>query len=149
MCMGHSCNSSSKLDLNILSICRNEVLAWLASIGAEHMVPAKKATNLPTMTEDDWLRLQPKAAKAAVAAKEAAEKPSQTAAKSKEIAPKAKEFAPKAKETAASKPKGRPRYDQMSALYHERSCWLCTNAVQIYYFHFAHRFLCVLQPLHS
>ncbi len=113
------------------------------------MVPAKKATNLPTMTEDDWLRLQPKAAKAAVAAKEAAEKPSQTAAKSKETAPKAKEFAPKAKETAASKPKGRPRYDQMSALYHERSCWLCTNAVQIYYFHFAHRFLCVLQPLHS
>lgn len=88
---------------------KNEVLVWLASIGAEHMVPAKKATSFPTMTEDDWLKLQPKAAKAAVAAKEAAEKPSQTAAKPKETAPKAKELAPKAKETAASKPKGRPR----------------------------------------
>ena len=119
MCMGHTCNPSSKLDLNILAECRNEVLVWLASIGAEHMVPAKKATSFPTMTEDDWLKLQPKAAKAAVAAKEAAEKPSQTAAKPKETAPKAKELAPKAKETAASKPKGRPRYDQMSAKYHE------------------------------
>ncbi|DBB00031.1 TPA: hypothetical protein ACH3X1_013890 [Trebouxia sp. C0004] len=88
---------------------KNEVLVWLASIGAEHMVPAKKATNLPTMTEEDWLRLQPKAAKAAVAAKEAADKPSQFAAKPKETAPKAKELAPKGKETAASKPKGRPR----------------------------------------
>ncbi len=119
--MGHTRNPSSNLDLNVLSKCRNEVLVWLASIGAEHMVPAKKASNLPTLTEDDWLRLQPKAAKAAVVAKEAAEKPSQTAARSKEIAPKAKEVAPKAKETAASKPKGRPRYDQMSAYFHEHS----------------------------
>lgn len=84
-------------------------MVWLASIGAERVIPAKKAMHLPTMTDDDWQKLQPKAGKSATAAKESAEKPKEVSTKSKQVAPKPKEAAgPKTKD-AASKPKGRPR----------------------------------------
>lgn len=84
--------------------CRSEVVAWLASIGADKSVPTKKQTGLPSLSEEQWQQLQPKSAKAAIAAKEPA------ASQSKEPAVKAKEPASKPKDLSASKPKGRPRY---------------------------------------
>lgn len=101
--------------------CRNEVVAWLASIGAERTVPTKKQTGLPILSEEQWQQLQPKTGRAAIVAKEPA------GLHLKEAAAKAKEPSLKAKEaviakprdpTAVPKPKGRPRYmanpDQLS-----------------------------------
>ena len=90
-------------------MCRKEIRVWLASIGAERTIPARNATHLPTMTDDDWQRLQPKAGKSAAAAKETAEKPKEVSTKSKQGAPKPKEAAATKTKDAASKPKGRPR----------------------------------------
>ena len=94
--------------------CRNEVVAWLASIGAERSVPTKKQTGVPTLSEEQWQQLQPKANRAAAVAKEAATvQPKELITKAKEPSSKAKEAsAAKAKDaTAALKPKGRPRYN--------------------------------------
>lgn len=94
--------------------CRNEVVAWLASIGAERSVPAKKQTGVPSLSEEQWQQLQPKANRAAAVAKEAATmQPKELITKAKEPSSKAKEAsAAKAKDaTAALKPKGRPRYN--------------------------------------
>ena len=92
--------------------CRNEVVAWLASIGAERSVPTKKQTGLPTLSEEQWQQLQPKAARAAIVAKEpAVVQPKGPVTKAKEPSSKAKEAsAAKPKDsTAALKTKGRPR----------------------------------------
>ncbi len=91
-------------------------MAWLASIGADVAITAKKQTHLPTLTEQDWQRLQPKLGRGAVAAKEAAVQPKEAAPKPKEPAQKPKEPAsvPKPKDTAP-KPKGRPRWDGISS----------------------------------
>lgn len=56
----------------MLCQCRNEVLGWLASIGAERQI-TDKAAKVPQLTENDWLDLQPKSRKAAV--KQVASKP--------------------------------------------------------------------------
>ena len=94
--------------------CRNEVVAWLASIGADKSVPTKKQTGLPTLSEEQWLQLQPKAGRVAIGAKEpAAVQPKEPPTKAKEPSSKAKEVsAAKPKDpTAAPKQKGRPRYN--------------------------------------
>lgn len=63
--------------------CRNEVLGWLASIGAEKQI-TDKAAKVPQLSEDDWIQLQPKSKKAA--AKQSAVTPKQPAAKPKQQA---------------------------------------------------------------
>lgn len=88
-------------------------MAWLASIGAERTVPTKKQTGLPTLTEEQWQQLQPKAGKSGVVAKESSGLHlKEVAAKAKEPSVNAKEpVAAKPKEsTAVPRPKGRPRY---------------------------------------
>lgn len=88
-------------------------MAWLASIGADRTVPTKKQTGLPTLSEEQWQQLQPKAGRAGVAGKES------SGMHLKEVAATAKEPSVKAKEpvvakpkdsTAVPKPKGQPRY---------------------------------------
>ena len=94
--------------------CRNEVVAWLASIGAERSVPTKKQTGLPALSEEQWQQLQPKAGRAAIVAKElAAVQPKEPPTKAKEPSLKAKvASAAKPKDsTAAPKQKGRPKYN--------------------------------------
>ena len=111
--------------------CRNEVVAWLASIGAEKSVPTKKQTGLPTLSEEQWVQLQPKASRAAIVAHEpaAVQLKEPAAVQAKEPAAKAKEPSVKAKEpsaakpkdsTAFPKPKGRPRC--MPVLRHISCC---------------------------
>ena len=88
------------------------MVAWLASIGAEKSVPAKKQTGLPILSEEQWQQLQPKTYRAGtVAAEPATMQPKELITKAKEPSSKAKEAsAGKAKDApAAPKPKGRPR----------------------------------------
>lgn len=94
--------------------CRNEVVGWLASIGAEKSVLTKKQKGLPTLSEEQWEQLQPKAGRAAVVAKEPTSlHPKEPVAKAKEPSSKVKEAsAAKPRDSAAvPKPKGRARYD--------------------------------------
>ena len=90
---------------------RQEALGWLASIGADHAVPANMDTKLPTLSDEQWLRLQPQSGRPAIAAKQAAAKPKEIALKPKEAASKPQETAPNKAKDTAPKPKGRPRYD--------------------------------------
>ena len=105
---------------------------WLASIGAETSLTIKKAGPLPTLSEDQWQKLQPKTGRTALPAKEVAHSaeqvvsapkepspPSQVteaAPKSTDVALKITDAAPKAKDAntkgkdSGQKAKGRPRY---------------------------------------
>lgn len=88
------------------------MVGWLASIGAEKSVLTKKQTGLPTLSEEQWEQLQPKAGRAAAVAKEPTSlQPKEPVAKAKEPSSKVKEAsAAKPKDTTAvSKSKGRPR----------------------------------------
>lgn len=88
---------------------KQEALGWLASIGADHAVPANKDTKLPTLSDEQWLRLQPQSGRPAIAAKQAAAKPKEIALKPKEAASKPQETAPNKAKDTAPKPKGKSR----------------------------------------
>ena len=88
------------------------MVGWLASIGAEKSVLTKKQIGLPTLSEEQWEQLQPKAGRAAAVAKEPTNlQPKEPIAKAKELSSKVKEAsAAKPKDTTAvPKPKGRAR----------------------------------------
>ena len=117
---------------------------WLASIGAETSLTIKKAGPLPTLSEDQWQKLQPKTGRTALPAKEVAHSAEQVLSTPKEpsppsqvtdvdpkapdVAPKTTDAAPKAKDAttkgkdSGQKAKGRPRYalQQMSSMQRQQ-----------------------------
>lgn len=100
--------------------CRNEVVGWLASIGAEKNVPTKKQKGLPTLSEEQWEQLQPKAGRAAIVAKEP------TSVQHKEPVSKAKEPSSNVKEACAAKPKDTTAVPKPQSRPRYNAC-ICTN----------------------
>lgn len=93
----------------VLPSCRNEVLGWLASIGAERQI-TDKAAKVPQLSEEDWLKLQAKPRKAALKPS-AASKPKQPPSK-----PQQQQQAAQQQRVAATAQPATPKVPPISAV---------------------------------